>query len=142
MPDFDPAEFEMQSSAFEPPFEDDAGSDYTVLLDAMRKAGTDGVTDGLVPLSAMIARLEHAQSQFEQAAAKFDLAAHRSFWDRIKEWSAVGLVGLALMITGALFVRWAKEPKIVEHHYGCTGAWSAKTQTCKGKWVPLKEVGG
>lgn len=136
MPDFDPAEFEMESSLDG----DDAGSDYTLLLDAMRKAGTDGVTDGLVPLSAMIARLEHAQSQFERAAAHFDQTAHRSFWDRIKEWGAVGLIGMALMITGTSLVRWAKEPKVIEHHYGCTGAWVAKTQTCKGKWVPLRPV--
>src|SRR3546814_7251633 len=77
-------------------------------------------------------------------------ALHRAAWelqrvsagvwlDRLKEWITAALIGLGLIFAAALAYRWAQEPKIERQLYGCTAKWDAKTQTCKGKWVPLYE---
>src|SRR3546814_4016147 len=55
------------------------------------------------------------------------------------EWITAALIGLGLIFAAALAYRWAQEPKIERQLYGCTAKWDAKTQTCKGKWVPLYE---
>ena len=60
------------------------------------------------------------------------------WWDRLKEWLYAALIGLGLIFAAALAYRWAKEPKIEQHLYGCAGRWNAKTHTCKGGWVPLQ----
>lgn len=57
----------------------------------------------------------------------------------LKEWITAALIGLGLIFAAALTYRWAQEPKIERQLYGCTAKCDAKTQTCKGKWVPLYE---
>lgn len=59
--------------------------------------------------------------------------------ERMKEWITAAMIGLGLIFAAALAYRWAQEPKIERQLYGCTAKWDAKTQTCKGKWVPLYE---
>ena len=44
----------------------------------------------------------------------------------------------AATIASAYTYQWAKEPKIEQRLYGCTARWDAKTQRCKGDWVPLQ----
>lgn len=53
-------------------------------------------------------------------------------------------VGGALMAFSAFVAvyRWWEEPKIEEKLYGCTGAYVTKTNTCKGKWIPLQRNDG
>ena len=48
------------------------------------------------------------------------------------------MIGLGLIFAAALAYQWAKEPKIEQRLYGCTARWDAKTQRCKGDWVPLQ----
>jgi hypothetical protein len=143
MPDpFDPAEFDAA-----PP--SDPGADYRTLLDAMRKAGAEGVAQQVAALSRQIEQDARQRAEWAtQAGARVD-ALHRAagelqrisarvWWDRLKEWIAAALIGLGLIFAAALAFRWAQEPKIEQQLYGCTARWDAKTQTCKGKWVPLQ----
>jgi disulfide bond formation protein DsbB len=60
--------------------------------------------------------------------------------DRLKEWLAAALISLAVILAAALAWRWAQEPKIETHAYGCSTGWDAKKAVCKGKWVPLVET--
>ncbi len=64
------------------------------------------------------------------------------WWDRLKEWLWAALIALAVIFAAALAYRWAKEPVIEQHLYGCAGRWNAKIHTCKGGWVPLQAQQG
>src|SRR3546814_1647856 len=74
-----------------------------------------------------------------RAAGELQRVSAGVWWDRLKEWITAALIGLGLICAAALAYRWAQEPKIERQLYGCTAKWDAKTQTCKGKWVPLYE---
>ncbi len=144
MPDpFDPAEFDAP-----PP--SDPGTDYRTLLDAMRKAGAEGVAQQVAALSRQIEQDARQRTEWTAQASAEVHDLHRAagelqrvsagvWWDRLKEWIAAALIGLGLIFAAALAYRWAQEPKIERQLYGCTAKWDAKAQTCKGKWVPLYE---
>lgn len=144
---FDPAEFDTPA----PSPTSTPGDDYRLLLDAMRQAGAEGVGQ---PIAALVKRLEEdardrARSA-DQALAdrdKLHAAAHRLAVasegltiDRLKEWLAAALISLAVILVAAWAWRWAQEPKIETHVYGCSTGWDAKKAVCKGKWVPLVET--
>jgi glutathione S-transferase len=144
---FDPAEFDTPA----PSPTSAPGDDYRVLLDAMRQAGAEGVAQ---PIAALVKRLEedaHDRARFikqaradrEQlhaAASRLAMASDGLTLDRIKEWLAAALISLAVILTAAVAWRWAQEPKIVTHAYGCSTGWDTKKAVCKGKWVPLVET--
>ncbi|CAM3404356.1 MULTISPECIES: hypothetical protein [Sphingomonadaceae] len=144
MPDpFDPAEFDAP-----PP--SDPGADYRTLLDAMRKAGAEGVAQQVAALAQKIEQDARQRAEWTAQAGVGVSALHRAagelqrvsagvWWDRLKEWITTALIGLGLIFAAALAYRWAQEPKIERQLYGCTAKWDAKAQTCKGKWVPLYE---
>lgn len=137
---FDPAEFDT------PPA--DPGADYRVLLDAIRQAGADGVATQAAALVQKIEqdarqRLEWGQrmgtavDDLQRAAGQLQRISAGIWWDRLKEWLSAALIALGLIFAAALAYRWAQEPKIERQLYGCTARWDAKTQQCKGDWVPL-----
>ncbi len=144
MPDpFDPAEFDAP-----PP--SDPGADYRTLLDAMRKAGAEGVAQQAAALSRQIEQdarqraeagqqTEKALNDLLRAAAQLQRVSEAIGWERLKGWLYAALIGLGLIFAAALAYRWAQEPKIERQLYGCTAKWDAKAQTCRGKWVPLYE---
>lgn len=143
MPDpFDPAEFDAPPPA-------DPGADYRVLLDAMRQAGADGIAQQSAALVQKIEqdahqRLEWGQrmgtavDDLQRAAGQLQRVSAGIWWDRLKEWLSAALIAAALIFAAALAYQWAKEPKIERQLYGCTARWDAKTQQCKGDWVPLQ----
>jgi hypothetical protein len=143
MPDpFDPAEFDA-------PLPSDPGADYRILLDAMRKAGAEGVAQQVAALSRQIEqdarqRAEAAQqtqnalNDLYRAAAQLQRVSAAIGWEHLKGWLYAALIGLGLIFVAALAYRWAQEPKIERQLYGCTARWDAKTQRCKGDWVPLQ----
>ena len=107
MPDpFDPAEFDAP-----PP--SDPGADYRTLLDAMRKAGAEGVAQQVAALSRQIEQDARQRAEWTaQAGAGVD-ALHRAagelqrisagvWWDRLKEWITAALIGLGLIFAAAL----------------------------------------
>lgn len=144
MPDpFDPAEFDAP-----PP--SDPGADYRTLLDAMRKAGAEGVAQQVAALSRQIEQdarqraeagqqMLNALNELLRAAGQLQRVSAGIWWDRLKEWITAALIGLGLIFAAALAYRWVQEPKIERQLYGCTAKWDAKAQTCRGKWVPLYE---
>ena len=144
MPDpFDPAEFDAP-----PP--SDPGADYRTLLDAMRKAGAEGVAQQAAALSRQIEQearqraeagqqTQNALNELLRAAAQLQRVNEAIGWERLKGWLYAALIGLGLIFAAALAYRWAQEPKIERQLYGCTAKWDAKAQTCKGQWVPLYE---
>ena len=144
MPDpFDPAEFDAS-----PP--SDPGADYRTLLDAMRKAGAEGVAQQVAALSRQIEQdarqraeagqqTEKALNDLLRAATQLQRVSAAIEWEHLKGWLYAALIGLGLIFAAALAYRWAQEPKIERQLYGCTAKWDAKAQTCKGKWVPLYE---
>nr|WP_046988972.1 hypothetical protein [Sphingomonas sp. Y57] len=144
MPDpFDPAEFDAS-----PP--SDPGADYRTLLDAMRKAGAEGVAQQVAALSRQIEQdarqraeagqqTEKALNDLLRAATQLQRVSAAIEWEHLKGWLYAALIGLGLIFAAALAYRWAQEPKIERQLYGCTARWDAKAQTCKGKWVPLYE---
>ena len=73
-----------------------------------------------------------------RAAGQLQRVSAGRWWDRLKEWISAALIGLGLIFAAALAYQWAKEPKIEQRLYGCTARWDAKTQRCKGDWVPLQ----
>lgn len=143
MPDpFDPSEFDTPPS-------DDPFAAYRDLLDAMRRAGADGVAQ---QSAALIQRIEQdarqraewgqqtgtAVNDLQRVARQLQQVSAGISWDRLKEWLFGAMIGLGLIFAAALAYHWAKEPKIEQRLYGCTARWDAKTHTCKGQWVPLQ----
>ena len=143
MPDpFDPAEFDAP-----PP--SDPGADYRILLDAMRKAGAEGVAQQVAALSRQIEhdarqraeagqQTQNALNELLRAATQLQRVSAAIGWEHLKGWLYVAMIGLGLIFAAALAYQWAKEPKIEQRLYGCTARWDAKTQRCKGDWVPLQ----
>ena len=145
---FDPSEFDAPPSGDPPPF-GDSHADYRTLLDAMRRAGAEGIAE---EVGALVRQIEQEARQradwgrtvgsevrdLQRAAAALQQASTAMWWDRLKEWLYAALIGLGLIFAAALAYRWAKEPVIEQHLYGCAGRWNAKTHTCKGGWVPLQ----
>ena len=144
MPDpFDPAEFDAP-----PP--SDPGADYRTLLDAMRKAGAEGVAQQVAALSRQIEQdarqraeagqqTQNALNELLRAATQLQRVSAAIGWEHLKGWLYAAMIGLGLIFAAALAYRWAQEPKIERQLYGCTAKWDAKAQTCRGKWVPLYE---
>ena len=140
---FDPADFDA------PPPSGDPQADYRVLLDAMRKAGAEGVAEQSATLARQIEQEARQRAEWGQqtgsvlhdlqrAAGELQRASSAMWWDRLKEWLYAALIGLGLIFAATLAYQWAKEPKIEQHLYGCGGHWNAKAHTCKGGWVPLQ----
>lgn len=139
MPDpFDPHEFDTPTPAADPP-------DYRTLLDAMRQAGTDGVTQQATTLARAIeqdatrretwaAQVRDGLSEIRRATADLDRAARRL--DMLVLMRVI-LGGFALLFAVILY-QWIREPKIEVRPYGCSAGWDAKKGVCKGKWVPLQ----
>jgi hypothetical protein len=144
---FDPGEFDA------PPPSDDPHADYRTLLDAMRRAGAEGVAEQTTALRQRIEQdaIQRAEwgrtvgsevRDLQRAATALQRASTGIWLDRFKEWLYAALIGLGLIFAAALAYHWAKEPKIEQHLYGCAGRWNAKTHTCKGGWVPLQAQQG
>ena len=140
---FDPAEFDG------PPPAGDPHADYRTLLDAMRRAGAEGIAEEVGALARQIEQEARQRADWgrtvgsevrdlQRAAGALQQASTVMWWDRLKEWLYAALIGLGLIFAAALAYRWAKEPVIEQHLYGCAGRWNAKTHTCKGGWVPLQ----
>lgn len=138
---FDPADFDTPSG--------NPQADYRTLLDAMRKAGADGVAEASATLAHQIGQEARQRADWakqtgsvlhdlQRAAGELQRASSNMWWDRLKEWLYAALIGLGLIFAAALAYQWAKEPKIEQHLYGCAGHWNAKTHTCKGGWMPLQ----
>src|SRR3546814_1581385 len=114
MPDpFDPAEFDAP-----PP--SDPGADYRTLLDAMRKAGAEGVAQQVAALAQKIEQDARQRAEWTAQAGVGVNALHRAagelqrvsagvWWDRLKEWITAALIGLGLIFAAALAYRWAQE---------------------------------
>lgn len=144
---FDPAEFDTPA----PSPTSTPGDDYRVLLDAMRQAGAEGVAQ---PIAALVRRIEEDardrarsadqaradRDKLHTAASHLAMASDGLTIDRLKEWLAAALISLAVILVAAFAWRWAQEPKIETHAYGCSTGWDAKKAVCKGKWVPLVET--
>lgn len=139
---FDPAEFDAPPS-------DDPRADYRTLLDAMRKAGAEGVAEQVAVLGLQIEQEARQRADWGQqtgsalrdlqrAAERLERASSRVWWDHLKEWLYAALIGLGLIFVAALAYDWAKEPRIEQHLYGCAARWNAKTHTCEGGWIPLQ----
>ena len=144
---FDPAEFDAPSPSGDP------HADYRTLLDAMRQAGVEGVAEQSATLGRQIEQEARQRADWgkqvgsvlqdlQRAAGQLERVSSRIGWDRLKEWLWAALIGLGLIFAAALAYRWAKEPKIEQHLYGCAGRWNAKTHACKGGWVPLQAQQG
>lgn len=140
---FDPADFDA------PPPSGDPQADYRVLLDAMRKAGAEGVAEQSATLARQIEQEARQRAEWGQqtgsvlhdlqrAAGALQRASTGIWLDRFKEWLYAALIGLGLIFAAALAYQWAKEPKIEQRMYGCAGHWNAKTHSCKDGWVPLQ----
>src|SRR3546814_8690423 len=126
MPDpFDPAEFDAP-----PP--SDPGTDYRTLLDAMRKAGAEGVAQQVAALAQRIEQDARQRAEWTSQAGVGVNALHRAagelqrvsagvWWDRLKEWITAALIGLGLIFAAALAYRWAQEPKLERQLYAPVG---------------------
>ena len=102
MPDpFDPAEFDAP-----PP--SDPGADYRTLLDAMRKAGAEGVAQQAAALSRQIEQearqraeagqqTQNALNELLRAAAQLQRVNEAIGWERLKGWLYAALIGLGLI---------------------------------------------
>lgn len=140
---FDPSEFDASPPSADP------HADYRTLLDAMRRAGAEGIAE---EVGALVRQIEQDARQradwgrtigsevrdLQRAAGALQQASTGMWWDRLKEWLYAALIGLGLIFAAALAYRWATEPKIEQHLYGCAGRWNPKTHACKGGWVPLQ----
>jgi glutathione S-transferase len=149
---FDPAEFDTPAPSLSPTSAP-AGDDYRILLDAMRQAGAEGVAQ---PIADLIKRLEHDardrarsadqartdRDQLHAAASRLAMTSQGLTLDRLKEWLAAALISIAVIFAAVWAWRWAEEPKIETHVYGCSTGWDAKKDVCRGKWVPLVETKG
>ena len=144
---FDPGEFDTPASS------DDPHADYRTLLDAMRRAGAEGVGEASATLTRQIEQEARQRADWGQqtgsvlrdlqrAAGELQRVSSGIWWDRLKEWLYAVLIALGLIFAAALAYRWAKEPVIEQHLYGCAGRWNAKTHTCKGGWIPLQAQQG
>ena len=140
---FDPSEFDAG------PPSDDPHADYRTLLDAMREAAAGGIAEQSATLARQIDQEARQRADWNQqagsmlrdlqrAAGEVQRVSAGMGWDRLKEWLMAALIALAVILAAAFAYRWAKEPVIEQHLYGCAGRWNAKTHTCKGGWVPLQ----
>lgn len=103
---------------------------------------TAAFADGVTEIGEAAKRAERAGATLGEAGNRLERITRSHLLDHIflaAIWVS-GLVVAAGLLGG--FYRWAKEPKIEERFYGCTGAYVAKTRTCKGKWIPLRPVDG
>ena len=140
---FDPSEFDAGPPSGDP------HADYRTLLDAMRRAGAEGIAEEVGALARQIEQDARQRADWgrtvgsevrdlQRAAAALQRASTGIWLDRLKEWLWAALIALAVIFAAALAYRWAKQPVIEQHLYGCAGRWNAKTHTCKGGWVPLQ----
>lgn len=108
----------------------DPGADYRPLLDAMRKAGAEGVAQQTAALARQIAqdaqhRIEWASqiggtiSTLQRATAHLQQVSAGVRRDRLKEWVWAALIGLGLILAAALAYHWAQTPKIEDHYFAC-----------------------
>lgn len=134
--DFDPAEFDLAPSTSSPE------ADYTVLLDAMRQAGSDGVRAALDPVNRSLADLRAQITELQQAERTLRSANAVMFWENAKHLLLYTAVS-AVILAGTASAYWlVKDPKVEVRPYGCTTGWDPKKNDCKGKWVPLVSQNG
>ena len=118
--------------------------DHTVLLDAITKAAAAGVHSANARLVASASEVERqvkemqvADRSLHSAMASIRAAKSALFWDNAKHalLYAAG-AGFVLGGVGVGYDAFLKPAKIEKHYAGCTD-WNARTDTCRGKWVPL-----
>src|SRR3546814_13248094 len=102
MPDpFDPAEFDAP-----PP--SDPGADYRTLLDAMRKAGAEGVAQQVAALAQQIEQDARQRAEWTaqagvgvnalpRAAGALQRVSAGVWWARLKEWIPAAPIGPGLL---------------------------------------------
>lgn len=140
---FDPSDFDAPLPS------DDPHADYRTLLDAMRRAGAEGIAEQSATLARQIEQDARQRADWgkqvgstvqnlQRAADRLQRASTGIWLDRVKEWLTAALIALPVIFAAALAYHWAKEPKIEQRMYGCAGRWNAKTHTCKAGWVPLQ----
>ncbi|MBB3877574.1 hypothetical protein GGR47_003842 [Sphingomonas aquatilis] len=111
---FDPSEFDAG------PPSDDPHADYRTLLDAMRRAGAEGIAEEVGALARQIEQDARQRADWgrtvgsevrdlQRAAAALQRASTGIWLDRFKEWLYAALIGLGLIFAAALAYRWAKE---------------------------------
>lgn len=124
---FDVDEFDIPPSV-DPAFEPSA--EYRVLLDAMRRAGAEGVAQQTAALTRQIAQdtqqraewvkdMGNAIRDLQRSTAHLQQVSAGVWWDRLKEWFSAALIGLGVIVAAALGYEWGKAPKIESHYYGC-----------------------
>src|SRR3546814_4043954 len=113
MPDpFDPAEFDAP-----PP--SDPGTDYRTLLDAMRKAGAEGVAQQVAalaqkseqdarPRAEWTAQAGVGVNALHRAAGELERVSAGGWWDRLTAWITAALIGPGLIFATALAYRCAE----------------------------------
>ena len=98
---FDPAEFDAPPSG-------DPHADYRTLLDAMRRAGAEGIAEEVNALARQIEQEARQRADWgrtvgsevrdlQRAAGALQQASTAMWWDRLKEWLYAALIGLGLI---------------------------------------------
>ena len=99
---FDPAEFDASPSG-------DPHADYRTLLDAMRRAGAEGIAEEVGALTRQIEQEARQRADWgrtvgsevrdlQRAAGALQQASTAMWWDRLKEWLYAALIGLGLIV--------------------------------------------
>lgn len=102
------------------------------------EGAAEAFSEALATVRRDAAVLAQAAKRLDEAAANLNQAGWDVTWRQLMQLFAF-FVSLAVI---AMIYIWAKEPKIEEKLYGCTARWDAKTNTCKGKWIPLQQERG
>jgi len=148
--DFDPSEFDTPA----PPLSRPARTpEVQAMFAALGQVAADGVKRGSAPLLSAIenegrertawnAAMTKTLRELEQTAHSLGVMERTQGLNFIKRLASAFIIAIAAMLVAAFAYRWAQEPKIEEKLYGCTGAYVTKTNTCKGKWIPLQRNDG
>lgn len=99
----------------------------------------DAFAQGLAEMNKANAYSASALRELEQTADRLRLITRQRLFDHLSV-VAVSIVGIVLagMIAGQIY-RWAKDPVIERQNWGCTAAWDAQAQRCRGDWVRLRD---
>jgi hypothetical protein len=127
MPDlFDPGDFDSPPPKGPLAAAADPGADYRTLLDAMRKAGAEGIAQQAAVLVQRIdqdarQRAEWGQQtgaslkELQHAADSLNRAGWEGLWRLIFQFLAL-IGGLAAFV---MLYHWWETPKVESHYYGC-----------------------
>src|SRR3546814_13574168 len=75
-------------------------------------------------------RMGTAVDDLQRVAGQLQRVSAGIWWDRLKEWLSVALIGLGLIFAAALAYPWAKDPTLAQRLYGCPPPWATKTGKC------------